>query len=493
MGLISRIKEFIMNILKTHAEKEFNVRIITSETMEAAQCTWNNIIKGVPYWLSEDRDIRTINFAKFLCRYTARKACLDLKVGISGSDRANYINKCIKAMIDKSIRDKVEDACGMGGIILKPSGTYNPDGAIDYVMPGSFAVTEKNANGDILGVIFIDRITKGNDYYARLEYQHFTDTLFRNEDGNDTTQRVYVIENKAYKSNNKDSLGRNIQLTDVPEWAGIEPIITVTNVDKPLYAYLKMPGNNTIDYESPEGVSIFAECIEELRNLDTAWSMKSNEVEDSKHMTFIDENRISRPDPNQRGRKKRFSLPRFVQGIKGGVNEGETIHEHVATLLTTDRIADINSILSMISTKAGFSQGQFVLDRNSGQVTATQIESDDNETIETIQDVRTALMAAVKSLVYALDKYCDIFHEMPSGYVNALDDDVADEDIFYFRDLLSTFEQDRTRAYQLMINGVYSKKKYLMEYEGFSEQEALEMLEEAKSESTDRDKGLFDE
>jgi A118 family predicted phage portal protein len=371
----------------------------------------------------------------------------------------------------------------MGGIILKPNGTYSPDGAVDYVMPGSFAVTEKNSNGDILGVIFLDRITKGSDYYTRLEYQHFTDTSFRNEDGTDTTDRVYVIENKAYKSNNRDSLGRSIQLTDVPEWAGIDPVITITNVEKPLFAYLRMPGNNTADYESPEGVSIFSNCIEELRNLDIAWSMKSNEVEDSKHITFIDENRISRPDPKNRGTKKRFKLPRFVQGIKQGVDAGETIHEHVATLLTGDRIADINSILSMISTKAGFSQGQFVLDRNSGQVTATQIESDDNETIETIQDVRTALMAAVKSLVYALDKYCDIFHEMPSGYVNALDEDVADEDIFYFRDLLSTFEQDRARAYQLVIQGIYSKKKYLMEYEGFSEEEALAMLEEAKAEN----------
>ena len=46
-----------------------------------------------------------------------------------------------------------------------------------------------------------------------------------------------------------------------------------------------------------------------------------------------------------------------------------------------------------------------------------------------------------------MDKYCDVFFDMPSGYVNALDDDVADEDIFYFKDLLASFEQDRQRAY----------------------------------------------
>ena len=189
-----------------------------------------------------------------------------------------------------------------------------------------------------------------------------------------------------------------------------------------------------------------------------------------------------------------MKLPRFVQGLRQGVDEKNSIDEHVATLLTTDRLADINSILSMISTKAGFSQGQFVLDRKSGRITATQIESDDSETVETIEDIRASLRAAVKDLIYAIDKYCDVFFNMPSGYVNALDDEVADEDIFYFKDLLSTFEQDRARAMQLMTQGIYSKKKYLMEYEGFDEKEAEEMLAEAAAENQTKEKnGLFDE
>lgn len=490
MGLINKVKEFIMSIIKTHAKKEFDVNLISSTMMEMAQNEWQQIIAGRPYWI--DEDIKTINFAKFLCQYTSKKTCLDLNVSISGSERADYINECIKNMVKKSIRDKVEDACGAGGIILKPNGTYNSAGAIDYVMPGNFAVTEKNSNGDILGVIFIDRIVKGNDYYTRLEYQHFTNISI-SENNNETSVRAYSIENKAYKSNNKDSLGRNIQLKDVPEWANIQPQLIISNVEKPLFGYFKMPYNNTIDYQSPEGVSLFSNCIEELKDLDIAWSMKGNEVEDSKHMTFIDDSRIKQVDQKNRGAKVRIKLPRFVQGLRQGVNETNTIHEHVATLLTADRIADINSILSMISTKAGFSQGQFVLDRKSGRITATQIESDDSETVETITDIRNALKTAIKDLIYALDKYCDVFFDMPSGYVNALDIGVADEDIFYFKDLLSTFEQDRVRAYQLMKDGIYSKKKYLMEYEGFDEKEAEEMLEEAAKENESDEKNLFDE
>ena len=477
-----------MNLFKTSAEKEFNVDIISSDLMEMAQIEWQNIIKGRPYWMS--KNVRTINFAKFLCYYTSKKTCLDLNVTISGSDRADYINQCIGAMIQKSIRDKVEDACGAGGIILKPNGTYNPAGAIDYVMPGSFAVTEKNSNGDILGVIFIDRQIKGDDYYTRLEYQHFTSTI--GEDG-ENTGRTYAIENKAFKSRGSDSLGRSIKLADVPEWKDIPESIRISNVEKPLFGYFKMPYNNTIDYASPEGVAVFANCIEELRNLDVAWSRKDDEVDDSQHITFIDENALMKRDKNT-GDKARVELPRFVKGLKMGVDAQNTVDEHVPTLLTEQRVADINSILSMISTKSGFSQGQFVLDRKTGIATATEIESDDSETVETITDIRNALKTAIKDLVYALDKYCDVFFNMPSGYVNALDDDVADEDVFYFKDLLASFEQDRTRAYQLMMNGVYSKRKYLKEYEGFNDKEIDEMFAETQKENTtEQQSSLFGE
>lgn len=493
MRFVSRVKEFIMNVLKTYAKKEFNVNLVSSAMMETAQSIWQQIIAGHPYWISGDKDIRTINFAKFLCQYTAKKTCLDLKVTVSGSERAKYIDKCISRMILKSIRDKVEDACGLGGIILKPSGTYNPSGAIDYVMPGNFVVTEKDNNGVILGAIFIDRIICGSDYYTRLEYHHFVqmNTAVENTE---ELKRVYVIENRAYKSSHKDSLGRMISLTDVSEWAAIQPQLIISNVEKVLFAYFKMPYNNTIDYESPEGVAMFSNCIEELRDLDIAWSMKGNEVEDSKHMTFIDERRILKADVKNMGIRTKIKLPRFVQGIRQGIEESNAIQEHVATLLTGDRITDINSILSMISTKAGFSQGQFVLDRKTGMVTATQIESDDNETVETIMDVRSALQSSIRDLIYALDKYCDIFFDMPSGYVNALDDEVPNEDIFYFKDLMSTFEQDRMRALKLITQGVYSKKKYLIEYEGFDEKEAEIMLAEAAAENNAGKKdGLFDE
>ena len=333
-----------MNLFKTSAEREFNVDIIDSDLMEVAQAEWQQIIQGRPAWASNNID--TINFAKFLCYYTSKKTCLELNITVSGSERADYIDRCINAMIKKSIRDKVEDACGCGGIILKPTGTYNPNSAIDYIMPSEFAVTERNSNGDILGCIFIDRITKGDQHYTRLEYHHFTSSEVEGQ-----TERTYAIENKAFVSNSKDALGKAIKLTRVPEWAAIEPVLVISNVEKPLFGYFKMPYNNTIDYSSPEGVAIFANTIKELKDLDVAWSRKGNEVFDSKHLVFLDENALMKVDHKTGIKSRRPELPEFVKGLKAGVNAETCYNEHVPTMLTEQRIADINSILSMISTK----------------------------------------------------------------------------------------------------------------------------------------------
>lgn len=478
MGVFQTLGGWIMKIFEHDAEHIFGVDAITSTEMQQAQDLWAKMIKGQPGWLSAD--VQTINFAKFICQYTAKKACLDLSVNVNGSPRADFIDKVVKEMVDKSIRDKVEDACGMGGIILKPNGNTNPSGAVDYIMPWNYLITEQTSNGDILGIIFFDRIQKGKVYFTRLEYQHFINGVA--EDG--TEGRFYEIQNRAYMSLSETTLGAEINLEHVAEWAQLEPSVIVSNVNKALFGYLKMPFNNTIDYSSPEGVSVFANAIEELKGLDIAWSRKASEVADSQHMTFIDEAVLKKQDGS-----RLVKLPRFVRGLRKGVDSNSTIDEHVATLLTDQRIADLNSILAMISTKCGFSQGQFILDRKSGRLTATQIESDDSETVETITDIRKCLQTAIKDLIYALDKYCDLVYALPDGYVNILDDDIGDEDVFYFKDLLATFEQDRQRAYQLMNQGIYSKRKYLMEYEGFSSEEVDEMMQEIDSEKATG--GLF--
>ena len=109
----------------------------------------------------------------------------------------------------------------------------------------------------------------------------------------------------------------------------------------PLFAYFKNPAPNRIDRTSPMGVPVWHNAMKELKDLDIAWSRKSTEVDDSKHMTFVSQSAI------QYAHQHEVKLPRFVRGLEMGVDGDSTIKEHVSTLLTDQRIADINSILSL--------------------------------------------------------------------------------------------------------------------------------------------------
>ncbi|MDY5521582.1 MAG: phage capsid protein [Agathobacter sp.] len=445
------------------AKKAFDIDPILSAAMDNAIRTWGLIVAGKAPWVSEKDSVRTINFAKFLCSDTAKKICLDIDVNVDGSARAEYLENVVNA-VKKVLRDKVEDACCLGGIMLKPNGAPG-QACVDYITPDNFLVTATNSNGDILGCVFFDYSSKGDTSYVRLEYQRFEGDK-------------YLISNKAYKLTANGSIHHEIALSKVDAWADIEPEASIDNIDKTLFAYFKMPYNNVIDPTSPLGVPVFYNAINELRDLDIAWSRKGDEVEDSKHMLIVG------ASAQMSSKQQKITLPRFVKSLDlGGSGPlDEPVHEHVATMLTGNRIEDINSILSMISTKAGFSQGAFTLDRKTGMVTATQVESDDRETIETIKEMRDSLKDALEHLVYAVSKYADLYDYAPVGEY-----DVS----FSFGDLTYSYDEDRARHWQYVQAGKYPLYRYYMKFEGMSEEEARALVDEAKADTEQPEQGLF--
>lgn len=464
MSLISWIKGVIGNMFRTKdAKKAFDIDPILSAAMDNAIRTWGLIVAGKAPWVSEKDSVRTINFAKFLCSDTAKKICLDIDVNVDGSARAEYLENVVNA-VKKVLRDKVEDACCLGGIMLKPNGAPG-QACVDYITPDNFLVTAANSNGDILGCVFFDYSSKGDTSYVRLEYQRFEGDK-------------YLISNKAYKLTANGSIHHEIALSKVDAWADIEPEASIDNIDKTLFAYFKMPYNNVIDPTSPLGVPVFYNAINELRDLDIAWSRKGDEVEDSKHMLIVG------ASAQMSSKQQKITLPRFVKSLDlGGSGPlDEPVHEHVATMLTGNRIEDINSILSMISTKAGFSQGAFTLDRKTGMVTATQVESDDRETIETIKEMRDSLKDALEHLVYAVSKYADLYDYAPVGEY-----DVS----FSFGDLTYSYDEDRARHWQYVQAGKYPLYRYYMKFEGMSEEEARALVDEAKADTEQPEQGLF--
>ena len=463
MKILEWIKGVIGRMFRKDAQKVFGIKVEYSSIMENAIMQWQNILSGRPYWLDKENHIDTINFAKLITSDVAKKICLDIDINVDGSARADYLSEVVEEL-KKVLRDKVEDACGLGGIMFKPNGSSLKGDCISYIFPNDLLITDADANGNIRGAIFFDYDTdiKEEKYYTRMEYQRFE-------------REQYLISNRVFCSKIKGQLGKEISFDDTPAWQNILPEAQIENVRDTLFAFYKPPYNNTFENASPLGVSVFSNAIKELRDLDVAWSRKSNEVEDSQHITFVNADQVAYTE------NQHVKLPRFIRTLDlgSGVGDEANIHEHVATLLTEQRIADINSILSMISTKCGFSQGAFVLDRKTGNITATQVEADDRETIETIKEMRDALKDTLDHLIYALNVYADLYDLAPAGEYEAS---------YGFGDLTYNYEEDRARHWNYVIQGKYPLYRYYMKFEGMSEKEARTVVKEAKSENNPDDK-----
>lgn len=473
MGIIQTIKRWWESLWQKEAQEKFKVKTIESDIMRLALDEWVKIYQGKPPWANDD--IESFNFAKKLCNETARLTTLALGISVEGSARADWINSFMDSYITRMKNEECEKACAFGHIILKPNGT-----GIDYVMPWDFCPTHAT-EGKIDGGIFFDHYADGNKYYTRLEWQRFEDI---SED-----MRIYRITNKTYKSNKEGVIGTECNMGDTV-WANLEEDAAYENIEQPLFSVFKMPLSNNMDMTSPLGVSVFSNALKELKTLDIAWTRLEDEIFDSQKKVFLGDMLIDEPGKPVRSKftangavdKAGKALPRYVHIIPGS-NTGDEYHEVNPALQTDSRLSGIDHFLNLVGVKIGYSNGQFVLNGRTGHVTATQVEADDRETIQLIKQIRDSFQSATDGLIYALDKWADIYNLVPVGVY---------ETNYDFGDITYNWEEDRARHWQYVQSGKYPLWKYYEKFEGMGEKEAKELVAEAKSENGPK-KGLFSE
>ena len=474
-------------LFKTDAEKAFGVETYLSPEMDAAIKLWGQLESGKPPWVKGDT--RTIRFSNTVSRELAKLITQNIDIKVQSKygtgETAKRIQKAIDDHFLKNAQENMEKVIRLGGVMAK----WNGDG-VDYIPPDRFLVTDFDSNGNVTGVIFFSFHQKGKKFYTRAEWHRYEDGERRDEAGESVSVRVYRVSNKAFVSDNQDEIGRPTDLKNT-KWADIVPEFTAENLEKPLFVYIKNPYSNTIDPDSPLGVSCFSECIEELRWLDIAMSTLGVETEDSEPKMIVGQSAIQYAEANG------IELPRMV--LKTGLDDmtDKPFEQWQPTLQVASRTDGINFLLSIISYKTGFDPGYFVFNGQTISVaTATQVEATERRTINTVGDYRDILscpdsngdgrIGAIHDIAYIMDAMSVINGESaPSEFGNY--EIYAD-----FADLTRNAEEDRSRALLLTDKGFYPKWYYLVHNEGFTEEEARAIVAEAKSENEPQE-GLFGE
>lgn len=365
-------------IFKRQAEKAFNVQSIVSPDMEKAINQCADVYHGNPEWLDDEEGIKTINFAKALCSETARLVTLGIGIHLEGSARAEWLQQQIDLIYPK-LRDWVEYGCAYGTVFLKPNGT-----SLDVFTPADVLLVDYDNLG-VREIIFKDTYQSGKKWYTRLEHHRFVETEM---DG--AMLRPYYISNRAYVSKSTDSIGDPIPLTQT-KWADMAadtpPILKASGepLDKPMFGILRTPQANNVDISSPMGLPIFREALEELKDLDIAYSRNAGEIFDSQKIILADDRLLYESGKNikHRGPADVKGLPHYVKNVFG--NDQKEFYQEINPQLNTDtRVKGINNLLSQIGYKAGFANGYFVFNQSSGIQTATGVEADQQRTVQFI-------------------------------------------------------------------------------------------------------------
>ena len=346
----------------------------------------------------------------------------------------------------------------------------------DFIQADRFFPLAFDANGKVIEAAFVQtKEDKANEcVYLRLEYHKLEG-------------RKVIVQNLAFKSDDMSlanssnvksatNLGTPIPLTAVSEWATLEPITTIEDVDRLLFAYFRMPEANTIDPYSPLGVSGYSRVVSLIRDADMQYSRLLWEFEGGELAIDVDRDALKFvTDPSGEGHSQLTTLQsRLFRKVD--LNAEDTYNVFAPQLRDVSITHGLNTILTRIEDAVGFSRGTLSEVNSVEAKTATELKILKQRSYATNADIQTALQAALEDVVYVMDVYCELYDVTPSGEY---------EVSFEWDDsIIVDSESELSKRITLMQNGLASKLENRMWYFGETENQARAALQQIDEEST---------
>lgn len=451
-GIVNTVKRFFFP--QAVAEREFGVSPAVSLTMEQHISLWYAMMVNTPPW--QNCDVKAVGLPAAICREVARPTLVEFTANITGSKRADYLSENFQTA-KESFNRALELGLALGGVALKPY-IYGDNMLVDVTGAAGFQPTKFDPSGRCIGGVFKDKPVKVNGaYYVRLESHELNGT-------------TYTIKNKAYYSDSSGSVGADAQLTTIPEWADIEPEVTIENVDGPLFAYFKPPIANTADSNSMCGMSIYGDAatVELIKQADEQWERLRWEYKSSERKVLMDGTSSTADMFN----KRLFEI--------GPFSPNGDFFQHIEPQIRDDAIyRGFQNTLRRVEFNIGLSYGD-ISDPQTIEKTATEIRSGKQRKYVLISSIQTALEHTFDALIYAMDVYASLYNLAPAGDYEAVydwGDSILDDQ--------ETKDKEFARDMQLMAAGVLNDFEVRMKYKNEDEATAKAALPKMQDMTTE--------
>lgn len=251
------------------------------------------------------------------------------------------------------------------------------------------------------------------------------DSVWRNE------KRYYLLANYLlanggitiqYKVKTED--GGDVELENVPEWAEITPEISINNVDRMLFAFIKCPRDNRRDTKR-YGVPITYGAETEVCDLVEQANIYRREYKLTRPMLGLDSTLWR--DPNAKiGDVK----PNTIKDVRKSVQDGEdpfipfetssmdskTMWQLYAPPIRYEAMEGrLNSLKREVEKKCGLSQGVLTERQALNYANRDEVRAAQYDTFSVVKAMRDQWEKGLNDLAYAIDVLAERFGVTPSG------------------------------------------------------------------------------
>lgn len=232
----------------------------------------------------------------------------------------------------------------------------------------------------------------------------------------------------------------------------MKEVTVLENVEKPLFAYFRMPSANTVDPESPLGISAFENSVDLIHQADEQWERIIWEFESSERAIDATED-VFRLNPNgkpvlPKGRERMFR----TYDIQ--VSEKPFIETFSPEIRDTSLFNGLNRIFQRIEFNCGLAYGT-LSDPQAVEKTAEEVRTSKQRSYSQVSAIQKNLEFTLENLLYAYNYYAKYFGLSKSD---------AKLICTWGDSVLEDTDKEFQRRLQMVSAGILTKEKFISWY-----------------------------
>ena len=461
---------------------------------------WHDVpVKTIRDPKGKRRVMATMNAGKMACaqmaRYVWNERC-SISASMANAPEDDPLNGFLQMVLTDNrfgtaFGDLLEKGFALGGCALKEwveipkdeNGNDIGEGKvrIGYTMASQFVPTAWD-NSRVNSAIFVSREARDGFYYSVVEWHRLDGTTYR-------------VTNDLYRQPIKDGEPQNIlgwwyPLNEI--YPLLSPDTTIYDVHNAFFQYIRPFGANYADDNSPLGMSIFAPALNTLHGLDIMF--------DSLQREFV-------------LGKKRIIAPARAMKVSAGVNGGRPdryfdaddevwealatdnpedlkIYDNSVELRIDPHLTGINGDLSILCAQIGFDPGTLSFDAQKGLKTATEVISENSKTFGTVKAHENIIADSLRQMVHAIFELAVHYGLTYNGQtIESMIAGGYEVNVTFDDSIIQDRQQDINQGTMLVGAGLMSKKKFMMDTLGYTEEDAdkeiAQIAEEGRSNAID--------